>query len=250
MVAPEDIYPRLVAPSAHRLAGVPRLGAWLLIGGLRTRRCATGSCLYNSMFLLDPEGSIRAVHDKRDLVPVVEGALGPFKSKLGVTPGEEPVPLSIDGTQIGVLICYESMDPRLARLLVRRGAEILLNPTSEYFQVHSAEPAQHLALAAFRAAELGRWIVRASASEGSAIIDPQGLIRRLSPAGEPHVLLSEVASRRGRTLYCIGGDSLALVSASWPLAIAIFRYLRRRTTQQKTAGFLHWFRTKEERKCL
>lgn len=172
----------------------------------------------NSAFVIGPDGVPAASYDKVHLVPfgeyvplqhllffvdrMVQGAVGEF------LPGERFDPLPTGAGRAGTFVCYEAIFPELVRR-VARGADFLVNITNDAWFGRSAAPSQHLAMAAVRAAENRRWMVRAANTGISAIIDPAGRVRRRTPLEVRTVLLGSIAPRSDTTLYARTGDLLA-----------------------------------------
>ena len=74
----------------------------------------------------------------------------------------------------GILICYEVIYPALARDAVGAGADLLVNLSNDSWFDAGAGPAQHYALARFRAVENGVALLRATNSGVSGAFDPNG----------------------------------------------------------------------------
>ena len=72
----------------------------------------------------------------------------------------------------GVLICYESIFPDLARRAVKEGADVLVNITNDAWYGDSSAPYQLLAMAAMRSVETKVPMVRVANTGISAMIDP------------------------------------------------------------------------------
>ena len=72
------------------------------------------------------------------------------------------------------LICYEDTVPRLARAATRKGAELLVNLTFDTWFGQTPAQFQHHLIAAFRAIENRRYLIRSSNSGYSAVVDPLG----------------------------------------------------------------------------
>lgn len=136
---------------------------------------------YNRAFLFKPHDA-PSWYDKVHLVPF--GEYVPLKEWLPLEkltegageylPGTILDPLSCDGMQLGLLICYEAIFPELAQERVARGADILVNISNDAWFGRSSAPWQHLAQARMRAVEQGRWIARGTNTGASAFIDPLG----------------------------------------------------------------------------
>ncbi len=193
-------------------------GVDLLVGsvhyeshGDRTER------IYNSAFLLRPaSGPARAQrYDKIHLVPFGEyvplrrwmGPVGTLVEEAGdFSPGAAPVVMRSGPARLAPLICYEAIFPELTRRFVREGAEILVNMTNDGFLGDTAGPRQHLALAAIRTVESGRWMLRAANTGISAVVDSNGRIRDSAAYGTKAVLVADVPLHDHRTLYTQLGD--------------------------------------------
>ena len=172
----------------------------------------------NSLFLMDARGNITGSYQKRQLVPFGEFVPGvarfPFLEALHVThsdmkPGEDVQPLLGGGPGIGPLgaaICFESSYPRFLREQVARGAGLLVVSTDDAWFGRTAAARQHSAIAAVRAAETDRYLVRSAATGVSQVIDPTG--RVLAEAGlfRPAVVLGRVEARATVTPYVRWGD--------------------------------------------
>lgn len=76
--------------------------------------------LFNSVFVLDPDGKIIGRHRKIEIHP------GPEED--WATPGSELVPIDVNGIKVGLLICADTWYPEKARVLRQKGAQILICP--------------------------------------------------------------------------------------------------------------------------
>lgn len=189
--------------------------------------------LYNRAYLVGP-GGIEGYYDKEHLVPFgeyvpLENVLF-FLDKLvqGVgdfEAGKDQNPLTADGFNAGVLICYETIFPELAQARVASGADLLLNISNDAWFGRSSAPLQHLHLSALRAVEQRRSIARATNTGVSAFIDPRGRISRTTdlfhPAtvNEPELMRVSATTffhrRQGEvtSAYCLGAALLSLLAA-------------------------------------
>ena len=128
-------------------------------------------------------------YDKQHLVPFGEYIplrsilpfLAPVVQTMGdFTPGLPSGPISCEKARIGVLICFESIFPELARNHVASGANLLVNITNDGWFGRSNAPWQHLSMAVFRAVENRRSLARAANTGVSGCFDPLGRSSRLS----------------------------------------------------------------------
>jgi len=174
--------------------------------------------LHNSLAVV---GNGSGVWNKQKLVPfgeyvplrnVVENLLQLFALPLSsLTPGayEQPL-LHAAGLTIAPYICYEVVYPDFARH-VGRDADLLLTVSNDTWFGHSFGPPQHLQMAAMRARELGRYMVRATNNGISALIDQQGRIIAETPQFQAETLQGTVLAFEGTTPFARWG--------SWPVWI-------------------------------
>ena len=172
----------------------------------------------NSLFLMDAQGNVTGSYQKRQLVPFGEFVPGvarfPFLKALHVTPSDmkagADTQMLLDGGPgigpIGATVCFESSYPRFLREQVARGAGLLVISTDDAWFGRTAAARQHSAIAAVRAAETDRYLVRSAATGISQIVDPTG--RVLAEAGlfRPAVVWGRVESRATLTPYVRWGD--------------------------------------------
>jgi apolipoprotein N-acyltransferase len=94
--------------------------------------------------------------------------------------------------KVGVSICNEIIYPHLISTEVRRGASLLVNIANLGWFHSSSLNRQMLAAAVFRAVENGRYVVIASNTGISAVIDPSGMVKSQSIPGKRGVILDTV----------------------------------------------------------
>jgi apolipoprotein N-acyltransferase len=172
-----------------------RGGSYCMLVGSLTHEFQTSeldlSRVYNSAVLIGTDGTIVGTYDKNHLVPFAEYI--PFRDRYPdwaermrerlpdwpeLLPGEEPAVLTDGVLRIGPLICSEDLDTHLAAKLAELEPNILICIASDAWFGDTVAPRQHLALAAFRAIETRRELVRVSNTGLSAHIDATGRIRR------------------------------------------------------------------------
>jgi apolipoprotein N-acyltransferase len=90
--------------------------------------------------------------------------------------GAVPGTLSVDGLEVGDIICYEIGYDAYARDVVRRGARVLVMHTNSSMFTSPAQSDQQLAMARIRAMEHRRSVVLASLGGISALIGPDGRV--------------------------------------------------------------------------
>ncbi len=139
--------------------------------------------IFNRAYLLNPKGYIGGFYDKMHLVPfgeyVPSWLLINFLESLlqGVgnfTQGKQITPIIYEELALGMLICYESIFPSIARQRVEQGANIFINISNDGWFGDSSAPEQHLQLAMLRSIEQGRFLVRSTNTGISAIVDDFG----------------------------------------------------------------------------
>ena len=204
---------------------------------------------YNAAYLLDTGARIVGRYDKIHLVPFGEYIpLARWPVLSGLTPyaaddpgyahGDPRQPLiEWNGLSFGVLICYEDVFAELGVRAVRKGADVLVNLSSEAFFAGTAEIPQHFRIARFRAVETRRPLVRCCNVGVSAVIDPAGRTVAMlegseSPEGASGTLSAALplADPVRGSLYVLLGDAFAwaCVAASVALVAFAFRSARRR----------------------
>lgn len=158
------------------------------------------------------------------LEPLLRRAHIPFHSLLA---GDRNLPLDlVDGIRAGISICYEDAFGEQWREQYAR-SHFLINMTNDAWFDGSQMPAQHLQIAQTRALESGRWLVRASNTGESAVVDARGRVVQKLDKDVQGVLTHTVPLVRGHTLYTFVGDAAAVALAG-VLATAVLLQQRRR----------------------
>jgi apolipoprotein N-acyltransferase len=174
---------------------------------------------YNSAFLVSPTGEISGRYDKQHLVPFGEyiplgkylPLPGPLVENIGdFSSGKSSTPLSCQSAKIGVLICFESIFPKLAREMSANGANLLANITNDAWFGRSSAPWQHMSMAVFRAVENRRSLARAANTGISTIIDPLGRETGVSPLFEPFFHVVEIPLLEKKTVFTRFGHHFGL----------------------------------------
>jgi apolipoprotein N-acyltransferase len=237
VVWPESAVPFLYDRDA-RLAGrlqdaVRAHGIHLFFGNDDLETSAGGERrIYVGAKLLSPEGQVTARYRKIHLVPFGEYVPlqrlftfgGRFAAKLvqevsDFSPGSEAVTGEVDGHRVGGYICYEAIFPGLVRRFAASGAELLVNVTNDAWYGTTSAPYQHLAMAAFRAVENRRYMVRAANTGITAVVDPWGRVLEPTRLFDRAVLVREVPFVAEATFYTRHGDVFAQACAAVALAL-------------------------------
>ena len=176
----------------------------------------------NSVILLEPGSSGLQIYDKQRLVPFSEGDggilawLGPLVKPLTegdpYLAGREPTLLRMRGAALAAPICFEITYPHLMRRFRREGAQLVLNLSNDAWFGRTGYARTHLAHVPFRAVELRTWIVRATNTGISAVIDPSGRVLRELGLFREGVLDAEVAASDEQTLFSRYGDAPVLAT--------------------------------------
>lgn len=214
--------------------------ATLLLGGPSREAHAGGFRYYNSAFYLDAAGEGRDRYDKGHLMPfaeyfplrTVELLRRRFERVRYFTPGKQDHVLDTEIGLVATVICFEGMFPEIVRAQMRRGAELLVNLSNDAWLGRGAGPEQHLWMAPLRAVENRVWLVRATTTGVSAIIDPYGRIVARAAPDIATTLTARVVPARIRTPYEAVGDAFA-----WScVAASLVAMARRRPRQMTDSG--------------
>lgn len=155
--------------------------------------------------------NIAASYNKRHLVPFGEympfdAVLRPITDKLNVPMSDfssgksENVTIRANDMIFGVSICYEDAYAQLLRDALP-SANVLVNISNDAWFGDTIAPHQHLQISQMRARELARFMLRATNTGISAIIDEQGRVIAKSEQFEPEVLRGEFKLLGGQTPY-------------------------------------------------
>lgn len=185
----------------------------------------------NSVLLISPEGQAAARYDKQHLVPFGEyvplkellSFLRPLVESVGnFKPGTRGEPLAAGSMRLGLLICYESIFPELARETVAAGANLLVNLTNDAWYGRSSAPHHSFAMAVLRSVETRRTLVRAANTGISGFITPLGQVVSQGPLFEPLALTEDVTLFAEETVFVRFGHFFApacLLLATFLLAV-------------------------------
>jgi apolipoprotein N-acyltransferase len=194
--------------------------------------------MFNSAFLVRPDGSTGGVYRKMHLVPFGEYVplqqvfffAAPLTEQVGTfSPGVDAVVLPVRGHPVSVAICYEVVYPALVRQFVAGGSELLTTITNDAWFGPTSAPYQHFEQASMRAIEEGRYMVRAANTGISGIVDPYGRVVAKSAIYEPAVLVGDARYLRTSTFYARHGDVLPYGSALLTLALLVLSRRASRT---------------------
>ena len=197
-----------------------RRGADILLGAVERTSAEGKFDYYNSVISL---GSSRLqVYRKSHLVPFGEfippgfgWVLDVLKIPLTDFARGDPnqFPIESAGQRIAVNICYEDIfgDEIIRQLPV---ATLLVNVSNDAWFGDSFAAEQHFQMSQMRALETSRWMLRATNTGVSGVIDEQGREVGRLPQFKTETLISAVQGRSGLTPYVATGN--------WPVLGGLF----------------------------
>jgi apolipoprotein N-acyltransferase len=245
LIWPESAFPFFLTREADAMAQIAELlpkGTVLITGAVRAPDLPPGARIsraYNSIYVIDHDGSVLSVYDKLHLVPF--GEYLPFQDwmeKLGFVqltrvqggfiPGTRRRAMDIpDAPRALPLICYEMIFPGNITARDERPGWII-NLTNDGWFGYSTGPYQHLQQAQMRAIEEGLPVVRAANTGISAVVDPSGRIVARLGLGIEGVLDANLPSALPPTIYARLRDIPAAVIVAAALLLVFRRRFARR----------------------
>jgi apolipoprotein N-acyltransferase len=216
--------------------GVPTIIGTLLMRPGPSRQHPT---MFNTALLATDGGAIVGRYDKQYLLAFGEYLpfgetfpslyeMSPNSSRF--SSGTSLEPLVWRDHRISALICYEDILPAFVNKAVHHAdPDLLVNLTNDTWFGDSTEPFIHFALAKLRAVEHRRYLVRATNSGLSGIIDPVGRTILHGGTFKDEALLGEARFMHATTGYEILGDY------PWYLAALGIVFMAFRRREQKGA---------------
>jgi apolipoprotein N-acyltransferase len=245
LIWPESAFPFFLTREADAMAQIAELlpkGTVLITGSVRApddlKPGVKVTRAYNSIYVIDHDGSVLSVYDKLHLVPF--GEYLPFQNwmeKLGFSQltkvqggfiaGTRRHPLAIPNAPRALpLICYEVIFPRNVAARDDRPGWIVNLTNDGWFGI-STGPYQHLQQARLRAIEEGLPVVRAANTGISAVIDPMGRIAAQLGLGLEGVLDAGLPAAIPPTIYARIGNIPAAIIVIAALIFVIWRRVKR-----------------------
>jgi apolipoprotein N-acyltransferase len=238
IVLPESTFPMFAdevpGDVVANLASTARArGAELLFGVFVAEAPAPGSDeprVYNSVVSVGTERS--GLYRKRHLVPFGETIPAKplvgwvMRNLLAIPIGdqargpEQQAPFRVGAETVAVNICYEDAFGDELRAGAR-DATLLVNVTNDAWYGRSIAARQHNQIAAMRAIELGRPMLRATNTGITSVIGHDGRVLAELPWFTRGVLEVTIAGRRGETPYLRFGDAIPLAAAIVLFAAAV-----------------------------
>lgn len=252
LIWPESAFPFFLPREPEAIAQIADLlpdRAVLITGGVRPADTAPAPHgpirAYNSVYVINHDGTILSVYDKVHLVPF--GEYLPFQAMLeklglmqltkvpgGFLSGDRLRTYSVPGAPLMLpLICYEIIFPGD---VVPPGGRPgwMLNVTNDGWFGISTGPYQHLAQARVRAIEEGLPLVRAANTGISAIVDPLGRVVKSLPLGTEGVIDGPLPRPITPPFYAKTGDGLIILIIG-----TVFAAVLRKRAQRTQRGTQH-----------
>jgi apolipoprotein N-acyltransferase len=224
VIWPESVIDQALPRELERVSpgGLLRLGVRrpLLVGALTYRDDPERPLLFNSVLGIDVDGRVLGTSDKQILMPF--GEYLPFASifpslrqlspqKGDFEAGAEVVPIDVPGVgRFAPLNCYEDLRAGIARDAVRRlRADVLFAVANDAWFGATAAPYQHEALAAWRAVETRRALVRVTNTGVTDVVEPSGRVTVRLPIFEEVAVVASVPKLAIETVYVRFGPVFA-----------------------------------------
>jgi len=228
LIWPESSFPFFLTHEPDVLAQITQLlqpGTVLITGAIRAGAAASNGRVteaYNSVYVIDHDGSILGIYDKVHLVPF--GEYLPFQRLLeklglrqltrvvgGFKPGDRRRIMDVPGApKVLPLICYEAIFPGEAVPPDERPGW-LVNVTNDGWFGISSGPYQHFQQARMLAVAEGLPLVRAANTGISAVVDPLGRVIASLPLGGEGVLDAKLPRALAPTIYARSGNAIYLL---------------------------------------
>lgn len=194
---------------------------------------ATGkeNVVYNSAYVITPDGRVSGRYDKQVLLSLIEkpvgGLLLPFMSSAGFTamPGPGKAPVLTPVGKAGILICNESMQQELARSAVQKGAVFLCNLSNDGWFSDTYLMGAHFYNARLRAVEARKDMVVNSNLGYSGLIRASGDISMMQKTAHPAVVLVTPEENHWQSLAVRHPWLLPYVCLGLVVALLMARFL-------------------------
>jgi apolipoprotein N-acyltransferase len=191
---------------------------------------------YGSAAVFQNDGSYAGRYDKIHRVPwgeyVPYKQLFFFAGKLtanvgNMEAGTQHTIFHLDGHNVGIFICYESIFGDEVRQFTEAGAEVLVNISDDGWYGDSGAPWQHLDMARMRAIENHRWVLRDTNTGVTTAIDPHGRGNFRAPRHVRAAFAFPFGYLTGTTFYTRHGDWFAWLCAIATALVCVGGYARR-----------------------
>lgn len=117
-------------PITERLAERARRFGMYIHGGSMLEIRTGDPGMYNTAFIIDPQGEIIARYSKIHMFDVDLAGDEHYRESATVTPGGDIVVTEIDSLPVGLATCYDLRFPELFRILALQGAKAVILPAA------------------------------------------------------------------------------------------------------------------------
>lgn len=121
---------RIPGPVTDALAAKAKEHGIYVHGGTMLEKRDGEPKLFNTTVVFGPNGELVAQYSKIHMFDVVLDGVASYKESNTVQRGEEIVTFDMDGTTVGLAICYDLRFPELFRILTLRGADVIVLPAA------------------------------------------------------------------------------------------------------------------------
>jgi apolipoprotein N-acyltransferase len=125
-------------------------------------------------------------------------------------------------SNIGTVICIESIYPEFVRKYAKQGASMLAVITNDAWFDNSPGPMQHFAISQMRAIESHRCIARCGNTGISGFIHADGSIQDIAKPQSEQILKADIVQLYDLTIYCLYGDFLPYISSVCSLFLLFY----------------------------
>lgn len=220
---PKQLRPLLKRPRATLIVGAPSY-----------QKTGERLVFHNAAYQISGDKIVNQYH-KRHLLPFSE--YFPFRKidflkfryfgSREYSAGKKNVILDTPSGRLGMLICFEVLFPELARQAVQDGAQFLVNISNESWFGKSGEHFQHFNMAAFRAVEFRRPLLRSGNTGISGFIDCVGRELNSLPPFQQGFLIHTPECVDEKTFYFLYGDMFAFLCLAVMLSFVLSLLLKR-----------------------
>jgi len=202
----------------------------ILLGGFHIN--GSGN-VENSVLALNTDS--REIYSKRHLVPFGEYIpllkyirwMGDWIPYSNISAGENKGTLFVAGETAQMSVCYEdAFGSEVIQSLPE--STLLINVTHDGWFTGSIEPQQHMQIARMRSLETGRYMVRATTTGPSGIINEKGKIVATAPMYTQKIITHKVQPFVGSTPYVRWGNGLIIGLSIFILLIGFLWNIKKR----------------------
>ncbi|MCP4429817.1 MAG: apolipoprotein N-acyltransferase, partial [Gammaproteobacteria bacterium] len=145
-------------------------------------------------------------------------------SDLAAGPREQP-PMQVDGSTLGVSICFEDVFSRDVMLALPE-ASLLVNLSNDAWFGNSTAPHQHMQIAQMRAQETERVMIRSTNTGVSAFIDHKGRVMSQTRQFATESITETVQGRTGVTPFYYFAKLQGVLAVLIPVLILLISYFK------------------------